>query len=307
MNHLFKNTHVTALITVFFWSTTFIATKLLLIDFSPTAILFLRFIIGLVALSVLSKFSRIHYHFRQHLYLMAAGISGVCFYFFLENIALSYTSTSNVAVIVSISPLFIGLASALIYRTKLKGTFFIGFLLSFCGIFLISFAGNLSFHPFGDFLAIAAALMWMVYSLLVKKIASWGHSVIDTTKMIFLYGILFIMPLFFLTKSSLSLDKLLQTDNLLYLLFLGLGASALCFVLWNYTVEQLGAVMAGLYIYLVPVTTLFASFLILGEGISLVKLLGVTLTLFGLFVSEGKSSLPIRARLKKTKLKNQDE
>ena len=255
MNHLFKNPHVTALITVFFWSTTFIATKLLLIDFSPTAILFLRFIIGLVALSVLSKFSRIHYHFRQHLYLMAAGISGVCFYFFLENIALSYTSTSNVAVIVSISPLFIGLASALIYRTKLKGTFFIGFLLSFCGIFLISFAGNLSFHPFGDFLAIAAAL----------------------------------------------------TDNLLYLLFLGLGASALCFVLWNYTVEQLGAVMAGLYIYLVPVTTLFASFLILGEGISLVKLLGVTLTLFGLFVSEGKSSLPIRARLKKTKLKNQDE
>ncbi|WP_374848574.1 DMT family transporter [Enterococcus gallinarum] len=173
MNHLFKNPHVTALITVFFWSTTFIATKLLLIDFSPTAILFLRFIIGLVALSVLSKFSRIHYHFRQHLYLMAAGISGVCFYFFLENIALSYTSTSNVAVIVSISPLFIGLASALIYRTKLKGTFFIGFLLSFCGIFLISFAGNLSFNPFGDFLAIAAALMWMVYSLLVKKIASW--------------------------------------------------------------------------------------------------------------------------------------
>ena len=40
MNHLFKNPHVTALITVFFWSTTFIATKLLLIDFSPTAILF---------------------------------------------------------------------------------------------------------------------------------------------------------------------------------------------------------------------------------------------------------------------------
>ena len=43
MNHLFKNPHVTALITVFFWSTTFIATKLLLIDFSPTAILFLRY------------------------------------------------------------------------------------------------------------------------------------------------------------------------------------------------------------------------------------------------------------------------
>ena len=80
---------------------------------------------------------------------------------------------------------------------EIKGNILYWFLLSFCGIFLISFAGNLSFHPFGDFLAIAAALMWMVYSLLVKKIASWGHSVIDTTKMIFLYGILFIMPLFF--------------------------------------------------------------------------------------------------------------
>ncbi|MCW3744772.1 DMT family transporter [Enterococcus gallinarum] len=145
--------------------------------------------------------------------------------------------------------------------------------------------------------------MWMVYSLLVKKIASWGHSVIDTTKMIFLYGILFIMPLFFLTKSSLSLDKLLQTDNLLYLLFLGLGASALCFVLWNYTVEQLGAVMAGLYIYLVPVTTLFASFLILGEGISLVKLLGVTLTLFGLFCIRRKIKPSNKGKTKKDKTK----
>lgn len=169
MNHLLKNPHVTALITVFFWSTTFIATKLLLVDFSPTAILLVRFIIGLAALSVISKFSLVHYRLWQHLYLMAAGITGVCFYFFLENIALSYTSTSNVAVIVSISPLFIGLASAFVYQTKLKVTFFIGFLLSFIGIFLISFAGDLSFHPLGDFLAVAAALMWMIYSLLIKK------------------------------------------------------------------------------------------------------------------------------------------
>jgi drug/metabolite transporter (DMT)-like permease len=299
MNHLLKNPHVTALITVCFWSTTFIATKLLLVDFSPTAILLVRFIIGLAALSVISKFSLVHYRLWQHLYLMAAGITGVCFYFFLENIALSYTSTSNVAVIVSISPLFIGLASAFVYQTKLKVTFFIGFLLSFIGIFLISFAGDLSFHPLGDFLAVAAALMWMIYSLLIKKIASWGYSVIDTTKAIFLYGILFILPLFVLTKSSLPLEKLLQTDNLFYLLFLGLGASALCFVLWNYTVEQLGAVVAGLYIYLVPVTTLFASFLILGETISFVKLIGVILTLLGLFVSEGQRKFSIKTvRLK---------
>ena len=42
--------HLAALITILVWGTTFISTKLLLVDFKPVEILFFRFVMGYVAL-----------------------------------------------------------------------------------------------------------------------------------------------------------------------------------------------------------------------------------------------------------------
>ena len=72
--------------------------------------------------------------------------------------------------------------------------------------------------------------------------------------------------------------------NLLNMLFLGLFASALCFVSWGYSVKKLGAVTASAYIYIVPVVTLLASALILKEEITPRALAGTALTIVGLFI-----------------------
>lgn len=76
--------------------------------------------------------------------------------------------------------------------------------------------------------------------------------------------------------------------NLLNILYLGAGASALCFVTWNFSVKKLGAVKTSIYIYLVPVITVIASALILHEQITVMSALGVLLTLVGLGISEMK-------------------
>ncbi len=72
------------------------------------------------------------------------------------------------------------------------------------------------------------------------------------------------------------------------LLFLGLGASALCFVTWNHAVKVLGAVKTSIYIYLVPVITVVTSAIVLQEPVSLLMLAGTLLTCVGLVVSEQK-------------------
>ncbi len=56
--------------------------------------------------------------------------------------------------------------------------------------------------------------------------------------------------------------------NVLHMLFLGLGASALCFVTWNYAVGVLGAVRTSVYIYFSPIITVVTSALILRERIT---------------------------------------
>ena len=75
---------------------------------------------------------------------------------------------------------------------------------------------------------------------------------------------------------------------LLNILFLGLGASALCFVTWNFAVRSLGAVRTSTYIYMVPVITLIASVLILHEPFTWMTGAGMLLTLAGLVLSEQK-------------------
>ena len=69
---------------------------------------------------------------------------------------------------------------------------------------------------------------------------------------------------------------------------LGLGASALCFVTWNYAVGVLGAIKTSVYIYIVPVITVVTSVIVLKEEITWIAAIGIGLTLIGLFLSESK-------------------
>jgi drug/metabolite transporter (DMT)-like permease len=80
-----------------------------------------------------------------------------------------------------------------------------------------------------------------------------------------------------------------RTKVLTNTLFLGLGASALCFVTWNVAVKLLGAVKTSVYIYLVPVITVVTSVLVLREAVTWVSVVGMALTVAGLFLSEKKT------------------
>lgn len=228
---------------------------------------------------------------KQELYFAAAGLCGVTLYYLLENIALTYTLASNVGIIISIAPFFTAiLAHIFLTGEKLKLQFFTGFATALCGIFLISFNGvsNLELNPAGDILAVLAAVVWAAYSVLTRKISRFHYNMIQSTRRIFFYGLVFMTPALFLWGFKPDISQLARPVNLLNLLFLGLGASALCFVTWNSAVKQLGAVKTSVYIYMIPVITVTTSVIILEEPVTGMTLLGIVLTLAGLFISESK-------------------
>jgi len=284
--------HLAALITVLIWGTTFISTKILLVDFQPAEILFFRFIMGFFALCIACPHRMTGLTLRQELTLALAGLCGVCLYYFMENIALTFTMASNVGVITSVAPFFTAILAHLFLKSeeKLHARFFAGFAVAMAGIILISFNGaRLQLNPMGDLLAVTAAFIWACYSLLSKKISSFGRPVILTTRRMFFYGILFMVPAMFFFDMQPGLSRFTNITYLLNIFYLGLGASALCFVTWNFAVRELGAVKTSVYIYMVPVITVITSVLILHEQLTLMAGLGTVLTLMGLVLSEHRA------------------
>lgn len=284
--------HISAFLTIVIWATTYISTKVLLADFSPTEITFYRFLLALLALYIMQPKGIRYKNVKEELLFAAAGMSGLVLYFMLQNTALLYTFASNAAVLVSVAPFFIAILS----RFALQGepfhkSFFVGFVISIFGIALISFNGNfiLQLNPLGDILTVCSALAWAIYSVILKKISALEYEIIPCTRKIFFYGTIFLLPILPFFDFHLKLDRLIVMPNLLNLLFLGLGASALCFVTWNYALGILGAVRTSVYIYMIPIITVVFSAIVLRETITWVAAAGVALILTGLFVSEDRT------------------
>ncbi|MCI4129254.1 DMT family transporter [Bacillus haynesii] len=283
--------HLAAVITIIIWGTTFVSTKVLLEDFPPVDILFYRFLIGLIVLIMVHPHMLTFRSWRQEALFAGAGLCGVTLYFLLENIALTLTYASNAGMIVAVIPMITAvLAHFLLSGEKLEPRFFIGFAAAFTGLALIFFNGQmmLKLNPLGDILAAASAFVWAAYAILMKKISTFGYHTIQYTQRIFLYGLLFMVPALFLFDFRFDASPFASPVNWLNILFLGAGASALCFVTWNWSVGVLGAVKTSAYIYMVPVITIAASVVILQEKLTWVAFCGGALTLAGLYISETK-------------------
>lgn len=282
--------HIAAIFTVSVWGATFISTKILLRHFTPVEILLLRFALGLVALWVISPRSMRLQERRHEAYFAGAGLSGLVLYYLCENIALNYGDASVIGVMVSSAPLFAGICSALFLKTHLKPGFFVGFAVAIVGLCLIAAGDGGSGHvqPVGAALAFCAAMAWGVYSTLTRKIAECGYPTVGATRRIFTYGVAFMLPIAAAMHFRPQAVWTASPVEIANLLFLGLGASALCFMTWNFAVKLLGTVKTCVYIYASPAVTVVLAAIILHERMTPQAIVGTILVLAGLLLSEGR-------------------
>ena len=225
---------------------------------------------------------------KQELGFAVAGITGVTLYFICENVALTYTNASNVGVIVSIAPMFTALLAAVFQKNERPGAgFFMGFLVAIIGIALISFNGTfvLNLSPIGDLLTIGAAFSWAIYSIVIAKVGK-GLDTILCTRRVFFWGVVFMIPALFFFDFNLDLKRFLVLDNIVNMAFLGIVASALCYIFWNRAIKTLGAVKTNAYIYLTPAVSIVASAILINEKITWMAIIGAVLTLLGLWFSQ---------------------
>jgi len=290
--------HLLALAVVAVWGVTFVSTKVLIgAGLHPVPIFFIRFLLayaGIWLYILLSgKDRRLWYGWKEELVFLILGVTGGSFYFLTENTALAYTQACNVAFLVCSAPLFTAVFT-LIFKRLSKGRFAQsledirigwplvgGTVLALSGMTLVVFDGaRLEVSAAGDLLAIGAALCWAAYSLFMTEMTRM-YGTVTATRKVFFYGIITILPFMGGYGESFSPVILGQTAVWGNLLFLGLIASLVCFILWNLVMDKLGNVTSTNYVYLNPVFTLLTATAILGERMTLGAAVGSAAILAG--------------------------
>jgi drug/metabolite transporter (DMT)-like permease len=249
--------------------------------------MFYRFVIAYFLLLIIHpKFHKIDSLKEEAMFLLS-GITGGSLYFLTENTAVKISQVSNVGLIIATAPIITALLAHFFTKgEKLNKNLIFGFFIAISGVFLVMFNGNflLKLNPIGDILALCAALSWSVYSVTTKNFdGKYNH--LYLTRKIFFYALLTMIPFLFTSEFNFDLNKLLKFQVISNLLFLGVIASSVCFVIWNFTVDKLGVVKTNNYVYLIPAITLIFSVLILHEKITLYSCLGALLIFWGVYVS----------------------
>lgn len=166
--------HLAALFSVAVWGATFVSTKVLIANsLTPAEIFLLRFAMAYICIWPLSGRRLWASGWRDELTLSVAGITGGSLYFLTENMALEYAPASNVSLIVCTAPVWTAVLLSLLYRgERMTRRQAVGSALAFAGMVLVVLNGRfvLRLSPRGDMLALSAALLWMVYSLVIKRI-----------------------------------------------------------------------------------------------------------------------------------------
>ena len=284
--------YIVALLVVIMWGTTFVSSKVLLNNgLLPADIFFVRFLMAYICMLCMSHKRLFASSIADELTLVGLGMMGGSIYFLVENMALLHSTSSNVSILVSTTPLVTAMLLAIFYKNeRLSMRQVFGSVLAFVGVVLVVLNGQIILHlnPLGDALALGASFTWGFYSLFMRRIMG-RYSADFITRKVFFYGLVTILP-YFAFVNPLNIDLLTSGNMTIWsnLIFLGIIASTGGYLLWNWVMRKLGAVKSTNFIYLQSLVAMVAGHVILGERITFMAIAGAVILIAGMILAVRK-------------------
>ena len=287
--------HILAVITVTFWGTSYVSTKVLLEHgFTSVQVFFIRFIFTYLLLLLVCHRKLWAQSAKDELILFISGIAGGTLYFWTQNVALSLSPSSNVSLIVCTNPLLILIFGSILYKSeRLCRRQVIGTLLTFVGMVLVVLNGKLilKLSPLGDFLALVAGVFWAIYSLSLRLL-NGRYSNLFVTRKIFFYSLVSSVPLValeYLNGQTIPWANFAEPVVTLNFLCLSVFSSLCGYLVWNKVLEKIGTVLASNYIYAIPLVTIITALVTIGERITPMAWTGAAAIVSGMVIAEYKA------------------
>ncbi len=259
------------LASVAIWGASFIATKYLLNQLEPLIIILVRQILAVVFLGFIAFIQKKNFsiNLHDHTYIFILSLVAI-FHLWIQLTGLKFTTASNTGWIIGTSPVFMTILGIIFFKEKITFMQVFGILISFLGLILLISRGDLLSIDFitnkGDFLILASAFTWSVYSLINKKI-SVHYSPLMTILYLFLMMSLVLAPFTINQKNIFALYNL-TINSWIAIIFLGIFCSGLAYVLWAKAMSEMQSSKVGAFLYIEPFITVFTAWIFLKEEIS---------------------------------------
>jgi drug/metabolite transporter (DMT)-like permease len=276
-----------ALLAVVFWGVSFVATKAVVREISPFALILLRTALGSALMLAVLAARRVSLLPPRPFWPMLAlmGFVGVALHQLLQGFALTFTSAVNTGWLIGLTPVWSALLARVLLRERFSWPRVLGLAIGFVGAAVVVTGGRwdagLVALPStrGDLLVLLSTLNWAVYSVLGRGVIR-DLGATRATAGAMLAGLMMLLPALLFPQATAGLAAL-GASGWAAVLFLGICCSGLGYLFWYRALERMEASRVGALLYLEPLVTLVASALLLAEPVRFATVLGGLLLLAG--------------------------
>lgn len=282
------------------WAGAGIAVKEALVVFSPLTLIVLRFTLAIVLMLLVGLLFRGHEVLglqrvdkRDIPLFVLGGLFQPFLYFIFETYTYqSFASPTIAEAMLSTQPIMAPILAFIILREKVTCNNVVGILISTVGMLLLLLVGANDFslgNPWGVLLAVVTVSMSVGYTIILRRIPTRYSSL-----SIVFYVQLVALVLFYAVWGVFDRQSLQDTiaplsadlSPVIAVGYLAVFASVTAFILFCYTVRQIGVTRANVFNNVRPVFTALLMWVIFDEQLPIWKWVGIIVIVIGLFISQ---------------------
>ncbi len=281
------------LVTIVIWGVNYAAIKAALREFDPYVFNAVRFALATATLAVLARsrgpLPRIAG--RDHARLALLGVLGNSIYQMIFISGIARTTAANASLVMSSCPMLVALLGTALGRDRLPPSAWAGVALAVGGLVLVLAAGShnefVTGNLTGDLLILASAATWAAYTVLAGGVMARTPA-LPATLVTFVAGT---PPLVAIALPSFARQNwaAVGVRGWFGLLFSGVLAIGIAYMLWNAGIAALGGARTAVYQNFTPVVAAAFAWLTLGERWTAGQFIGAAAVLTGIALTRRRA------------------
>jgi drug/metabolite transporter (DMT)-like permease len=288
------NFHPFAIITIIFWSSAYVFTRLALKFFSPLSLGFLRYLIASLSLLIIAIIIKINIPKKEDIkWFSLAGFFGFFFYMITFNIGSTTVSAATGSIIIATTPIITTLLARIVYKEKIKIIQYVAIIIEFIGVGVLTLMNGIFSINVGIIWLLIASMALSIYNLLQRKITK-KYSAIQTAIISIWFGTIM---LFLFLPDAVKEIRVVPLIQILYLIILGVFSSAIAYLTWTYAFSKAKTVSSVTnYMFLTPFLTAILGILLAKEIPDFSTIIGGIIILGGMFIYNFSDKIIMYAR-----------
>ncbi|MDR3305484.1 MAG: DMT family transporter [Clostridiales Family XIII bacterium] len=271
-----KFAYLTMIIVVVAWGYEYVAAKAALTAIAPLALVCVKYSLGIIVLlTVKSIVDRRFFFGRRDIpLLLVCAVFGDIIYFACEYGAMSYLPVSVISIVLAFVPAVSVLLEYILWKRRANMRIGLGIAVGIVGVALViggDFSAFLSGSAAGYLLVFGAVFAWNIYNFSTVKLTGSYHP-LDLTLYQSVCAALLSLP--FLLHSLPPAELFFSEEVFAGVLYLGLFSEGCGFLIYVNALRAIGPTPISLYSNMLPVSTTFFGWLLLGEHIGPIQIAG---------------------------------